>query len=1297
MLLRRSCSPHIVRPRDTHGGHGLAKIETEADRAAFLAQHAAGELYVAPFIDYRSGDGLYRKYRIVFVGGEPYPFHLAISPHWMVHYYNAPMAEHAWMRDEEHAFLARMDEVFSGERASALREAAALLPLDYVGIDCAIDRDGKLLIFEADSAIIVHLLDDPALYPLQVRLRAAHHRGTRRARPSKARQVNGGSLDPADWDEFRALLHRAVDDAVDGLAAVRDGPAWRPMPRAAKDALAEPFPAQGEPLTETYRRYRELIEPYPTGNRHPRFLGWVHGAGNAAGTLADLLASALDANVGGREHAPVYVERAVVAAFARLFGFPPGASGILTTGTSMGNLLAVVAARDAALGPAARTGGIAGSPLVAYAAPGVHVSVGKALRIAGLGTEALRIVGSDSAATLDPAAARARIAADRAAGLRPFLVVATAGSVDAGVFDPLSALSELCAAEGLWLHVDGAFGAFALLSPAHAALVDGIAAADSLAFDAHKWLQAPYAAGCVLFRDEPAHRAAFADAPAYLARTERGTAAGAPWFADYGLELSREFRALKLWFTLRHYGLDRLGRVVVRCCELAAELGRRVAGEAELELLAPVTLNVVLFRYAPAGDRRGGARPAQRRRRDRDPGERRGRPEHVPRSAAGSLCAPASSTTGPGRKTSTSSWRRFAATVGGKLGLDSTETSALSLTPAGAAGTLWRPMAATTDTLIEEYRHGFHDPEELRLQVRQGPLAGDRRADLRDEERAGLDARVPAPGLRSVPGQADAVVGRHRGARPDRLRQHPLFRQGRRADGASRGTTSRTTSSGRSTGSASPRPSASSSAASRRSTSPRSSTTPSSRSSRKTASCSATWTPRCASTPRSCKKYLSTVIPIEDNKFAALNSAVWSGGSFVYVPQGVEVEDAAPGLLPDQHREHGPVRAHADHRRRRLEGALHRGLHRAAVLDRLAALGGGRADRDGRRLDPLHDDPELVPQHLQPRDEARAYAHKNATVEWVDGNIGSRLTMKYPAIYLMGEGARGEILSAAFAGEGQHQDAGAKVIHAAPNTTSVVTNKSVTAHGGKTTYRGLVEIHAGATGAKTRVRCDALIMDDSSSSDTKPTMKIDEQRSTVEHEASVSKIGEEQLFYAMSRGLTRSGRDGDDRQRLLRLLRQGAADGVRGRAEPPDQARDGRLRRLTPRAMRVRFVLALAACGVLTAAAAARSRLARQHICVAALPVEMVDKIDSKTARAGGTFRFKTAQDEQIDDGTTVAAGTPGYGLVRYASPAGRNGHDGSLALEPRYLVVAKPQGGYKRVDVTMNPTLPPEWTAKRC
>jgi glutathione synthase/RimK-type ligase-like ATP-grasp enzyme len=156
--------PHIVRPVDSHGGHGLERVDDAAQRDAYLATQPAEQLYVAPFVDYRSADGLFRKYRIVFVDGEPLPCHLAISPHWMVHYYNSPMAERAWMRDEEHAFMADLGSVFHGELADALRETAQLLALDYVGIDCAIDRDGKLLIFEADNALIVHLLDDPVMY-----------------------------------------------------------------------------------------------------------------------------------------------------------------------------------------------------------------------------------------------------------------------------------------------------------------------------------------------------------------------------------------------------------------------------------------------------------------------------------------------------------------------------------------------------------------------------------------------------------------------------------------------------------------------------------------------------------------------------------------------------------------------------------------------------------------------------------------------------------------------------------------------------------------------------------------------------------------------------------------------------------------------------------------------------------------------------------------------------------------------------------------------------------------------------
>ncbi len=271
--------------------------------------------------------------------------------------------------------------------------------------------------------------------------------------------------------------------------------------------------------------------------------------------------------------------------------------------------------------------------------------------------------------------------------------------------------------------------------------------------------------------------------------------------------------------------------------------------------------------------------------------------------------------------------------------------------------------------------------------------------------------------------------------------------------------------------------------------------------------------------PEIVQKYLATVIPQGDNKFAALNSSVWSGGSFVYVPPGVVVKTPLQAYFRINTENMGQfertlIIADKGSKVHYIEGCTApqfstSSLHSAVV--ELIAL-----EDASIRYTTIQNWYRNIFNLVT----KRAVAHKNATVEWVDGNIGSRLTMKYPAIYLVGEGARGEILSAAFAGEGQHQDAGAKVIHAAPNTTSVVTNKSVSAHGGKTTYRGLVEIHPGAVGAKTRVRCDALIMDDKSSSDTKPTMKIQEQRSTVEHEASVSKIGEEQMFYAMSRGLS---------------------------------------------------------------------------------------------------------------------------------------------------------------------------------
>jgi len=315
--------------------------------------------------------------------------------------------------------------------------------------------------------------------------------------------------------------------------------------------------------------------------------------------LAEMLAAGLNANLGGRDHMPIEVERQIVDWMRRLFLFPESASGIFVTGTSMANLMAVLVARTTALGTLARQHGIGndGALLTAYTSQAAHGCISRAIDIAGFGTGALRKIAVDADHRIDVAALRAQIAVDREVGFKPFLVVASAGTVDIGAIDDLRAIAALCREEGMWFHVDGAFGALAILSPELAPLLGGIELADSIALDFHKWGQVPYDAGFLLVRDGEQHRQAFAQPAAYLSREARGLAAGAVWPCDLGPDLSRGFRALKTWFTLKTFGTDRLGRAIARSCALAKYLEARVLAEPRLELLAPVNLNIVCFRY----------------------------------------------------------------------------------------------------------------------------------------------------------------------------------------------------------------------------------------------------------------------------------------------------------------------------------------------------------------------------------------------------------------------------------------------------------------------------------------------------------------------------------------------------------------------------------------------------------------------------------------------------------------------------------------------------------------------------
>lgn len=271
--------------------------------------------------------------------------------------------------------------------------------------------------------------------------------------------------------------------------------------------------------------------------------------------------------------------------------------------------------------------------------------------------------------------------------------------------------------------------------------------------------------------------------------------------------------------------------------------------------------------------------------------------------------------------------------------------------------------------------------------------------------------------------------------------------------------------------------------------------------------------------PEMVKKYFGTIIPPTDNKFASLNSAVWSGGSFIYVPKGVEVKIPLQAYFRINAKNMGQfertlIIADEGSFVHYIEGCTapnysSDSLHSAVV--ELIALEGATI-----RYSTIQNWSNNVLNLVT----KRGVAYKNATIEWIDGNLGSRLTMKYPSVYLRGEGSHAEILSIAMAGEGQHQDAGAKVIHAAHRTTSQIISKSISKNGGRASYRGLVKVYPNMKGCKSNVRCDALILDDDSRSDTYPTMEIADSSARVTHEATVSKVGEEQLFYMMSRGLT---------------------------------------------------------------------------------------------------------------------------------------------------------------------------------
>jgi len=394
------------------------------------------------------------------------------------------------------------------------------------------------------------------------------------------------SLDPTDWPAFRALGHRMLDEMMDNIEGVRERPAWRPLPVETRGALREPLPMEAQGEGPACQEFLEHVLPYPQGSSHPRFWGWVQGSGTPLGMLADMMASGMNPMLAGFQQAPALVEKQVLAWLAELMAFPDDASGVLCSSGTMANFLGIAVAMQ----PRAVSARV-------YCSDETHGWMHKAASLLRLN---VRRVSTDGAFRMSVPALRGAIDEDRAAGLEPACVVATAGTVNTGAIDPLDEIASLCAAESLWLHVDGAFGALAHISPELRPLLHGLPRADSLAFDLHKWFSAPIDCACLLTRHAEQHRATFASTPSYMKPTDRGILAGGVPFADLGIDLTRDFKALKVWLSLKAYGVGHHAAVIEQNVNDAQRFAAVVHAHADFELLAPVSLNIVCFRYAPA-------------------------------------------------------------------------------------------------------------------------------------------------------------------------------------------------------------------------------------------------------------------------------------------------------------------------------------------------------------------------------------------------------------------------------------------------------------------------------------------------------------------------------------------------------------------------------------------------------------------------------------------------------------------------------------------------------------------------
>jgi len=405
------------------------------------------------------------------------------------------------------------------------------------------------------------------------------------------------TLDPENWDDLITLGHNMLDDMMAFLKNIRKHKI-RPISKEVITKIQQPLPLKPQGYEETYKEFLENVFPYPIPGMHPRFWGFVMGTGSPLGVLAEILAAGMNSNGPTNYFSPFHVEKQVIEWLKEIMDYPSEASGVFVSGGSMANFTGLAVAWNAKAQIDIKKHGLqtVKNKMVLYASKEGHQCLTRAAELLGLGSDSLRLIPVNESFQIDMEELEKSIKDDKQAGFHPFCVIGNAGSVNTGAFDDLNALADLCQQEGLWFHVDGAFGAWVKLSSTHNHLAHGMERADSLAFDLHKWMYMPYEIGCTLVRDKESHCKTFIYEAEYLETiSERHLP------TNYSVQLSRNFKALKAWMLLKADGVEKYARLIQQNIDQAYYLAGLVGKATELELIVPVSLNIVCFRYLADG------------------------------------------------------------------------------------------------------------------------------------------------------------------------------------------------------------------------------------------------------------------------------------------------------------------------------------------------------------------------------------------------------------------------------------------------------------------------------------------------------------------------------------------------------------------------------------------------------------------------------------------------------------------------------------------------------------------------